>query len=343
MAEFKNSIELDAEKISVYARGLKSYRKKEYKKAYELFSMATDTYPEAFPILFYMQLRGLGTPIKTLGELDSAWRSNAENNIRKIDATSSALNPIVKHAMGFCFEQGFGVVSDAKQAFALYQETAKPEVSKYQNPYACFDLARCYNVPSGPGGNLWEAMRYFRLAYKGGCLEAAYDLAECYYRRPAVKDDKEAFHWYQRAVEGGSTKALVFLADCYYHGIGTDRNDREARKYYLQIQNKTPEVNRRLADYYYTGVVKHSASSSSSASSSVSSSASSSASSSQSAMPVRDGKLLVSNVLPLMLTANISGAVNPTAAGSSVADSIAVGLPDPVVREGDKQPTLDSH
>lgn len=93
---------------------------------------------------------------------------------------------------------------------------------------------------------------------ESGDLEAALEVADCYYRGIDVEEDNnKAFAWYNRILEMDpeNATALTSLGSCYRGGFGVEQDHCKAVEYYeraIKYDNKRALY--YLAEYLYDGV-----------------------------------------------------------------------------------------
>ena len=69
---------------------------------------------------------------------------------------------------------------------------------------AQFELGKAYECGRDVVVNLWESVKWYRLAAEHGVVDAQYNLGVCYYNGIVVEEDlEEAVKWWQLAAEQG--------------------------------------------------------------------------------------------------------------------------------------------
>ena len=69
---------------------------------------------------------------------------------------------------------------------------------------AQFELGKAYECGRDVVVNLWEAVKWWRLAAEHGVDDAQFNLVVCYYEGTGVEEDlEEAVKWWQLAAEQG--------------------------------------------------------------------------------------------------------------------------------------------
>ena len=84
-----------------------------------------------------------------------------------------------------------------------------------------------------------RAVELYALAHKGGHLDGACSLGDCYMKGTGVeKDPFKAAALYEEAAAQGSPRGLYLKARCCELGQGTDRDPEMARTLYQQAADK---------------------------------------------------------------------------------------------------------
>ena len=81
---------------------------------------------------------------------------------------------------------------------------------------AQFELGKAYECGRDVVVNLWESVKWYRLAAEHGVVDAQYNLGVCYYEGTGVEEDleedlEEAVKWWQLAAEKGNEDAKEVL------------------------------------------------------------------------------------------------------------------------------------
>ena len=125
-----------------------------------------------------------GKPLD-FSQLQTGSVSVAEHVASQIDSIrikAEQGNATYQYAYGVCYEKGWGVDQDLKQAFAWYNKAAEQK-----NGPALNSLGNFYRLGSGVNA-----------------------------------DPKKAFEWYQKGADEKDAQAMLNLGNCYYYGMGTD-------------------------------------------------------------------------------------------------------------------------
>lgn len=104
---------------------------------------------------------------------------------------------------GRCYLDGKGVAKDGQKAIEWLRKAAAQG-----NGEACYGLAHCYEYGYEYGYavelDYKEAMRYYRIAAKGGYLDAYFGIGKLYqFGKGVNKDLDAALSWYERGAEKG--------------------------------------------------------------------------------------------------------------------------------------------
>ena len=77
---------------------------------------------------------------------------------------------------------------------------------------AQFELGKAYECGRDVVVNLWESVKWYRLAAEHGVVDAQYNLGVCYYEGTGVEEDlEEAVKWWRLAAEKGNEDAKEVL------------------------------------------------------------------------------------------------------------------------------------
>lgn len=122
----------------------------------------------------------------------------------------------------FCYENGFGVEKDCKEAFRLYRKAA--------------DLGRCYNVGCGVARDLASAIEWYEKALKARVRTrwTFLKLAALYYFD--LHDYEKGFYWDLKAAEANSSIGQCKVAISTLPSNGTRSIfDKEKRKPIIRL------------------------------------------------------------------------------------------------------------
>ena len=155
-----------------------------------------------------------------------------------------------QYAYGVCYEKGWGVDKDLKQAVAWYQKAAQ------QNNGPAFNsLGNFYRMGTGVKADPKQAFEYY---VKGAAVnddQAMLNLGNCYfYGMGTEKDGQAAVQWWEKAAEKGNIYAISQMGDCYYYGLGVEKDIAKAVEKYTQAADRNvPSAQYSLGVMYYTG------------------------------------------------------------------------------------------
>jgi TPR repeat protein/serine/threonine protein kinase len=143
-----------------------------------------------------------------------------------------------QNGLAWCYREGIGIVQDSKKAVHLYCKAADQGHASAQN-----SLGRCYKTGTGIEKDVKKAVLWYRKAAEQGHDKAQNELGNCYYYGTGVvKNVEEATLWYRKASDQGNATAQNNLGHCYQNGIGVTQDAKEAVVWY-----------RRAADQGYYG------------------------------------------------------------------------------------------
>ena len=98
-----------------------------------------------------------------------------------------------QYAYGVCYENGWGVEEDAKEAATWYQKAAAQD-----NGSACTSLGNFYRMGTG-----------------------------------VKADPSKAFEWYKKGAAAKDDQAMLNLGNCYFYGMGVEKDDKTAVKWWI--------------------------------------------------------------------------------------------------------------
>jgi hypothetical protein len=135
---------------------------------------------------------------------------HGENNCKKDRDKSSELfqrgskladsgNPFAQCCRGNCYDDGYGVIKNYKEAVKWYYKAAEQGLAAAQN-----SLGVCYERGNGVEQDYKEAAQWYRKAAEQDYMMAQRNLGICYKNTNGVEQDyKEATKWYRKAAEQG--------------------------------------------------------------------------------------------------------------------------------------------
>lgn len=119
------------------------------------------------------------------------------------------------------------------KAFQLYEEAAKEN-----EPFAIYNLGRCYYYGNGAKQNYDTAVQYFLRSAELGFAPAQYSIADCYADGIGVeKDIVKAVEWCEKAANQNYPTAQCTLGVCYYYGNGVLQDYVEAVEWFEKAAN----------------------------------------------------------------------------------------------------------
>ena len=155
-----------------------------------------------------------------------------------------------QYAYGVCYEKGWGVEQNLKEAFTWYTKAAE------QNNGPAFNsLGNFYRMGSGVVANPDKAFEYYEKGAAEQDAQSMLNLGNCYfYGMGTEKDIDAAITWWKAAADAGNAYALAQMGDCYYHGLGVEKDIAKAIEYYTPAADKNiTSAQYGLGILYYTG------------------------------------------------------------------------------------------
>ena len=155
-----------------------------------------------------------------------------------------------QYAYGVCYEKGWGVEQDLKQALTWYNKAAAQE-----NGPAYNSLGNFYREGSGVKADPKKAFEYYQKGAGEKDAQAMLNLGNCYFYGMGVeKDEKTAVKWWKDAADAGNVYAISQMGDCYLYGIGTEKDLTKTVEYLTQAaDHNIANAQYRLGVLYYTG------------------------------------------------------------------------------------------
>ena len=153
---------------------------------------------------------------------DESQRKLAFELIR--DAANISPSIYTNSAMGYMFQNGFGVTKNEKLALTWYERAASKGDLDSQ-----IRVAEIYFNGIGIKEDKQQAFNWYLEAAKQGHLDSQIIIAEMYFNGIGVKEDKQqAFNWYLKAGDDGYFKTKYMIGRMYQDGIGTKKNANQA-------------------------------------------------------------------------------------------------------------------
>ena len=155
-----------------------------------------------------------------------------------------------QYAYGVCYEKGWGVEQDTKEALAWYNKAAAQE-----NGPAYNSLGNYYREGNGVKADPNKAFEWYQKGAQVKDAQAMLNLGNCYFYGMGVeKDEKTAVKWWKDAADAGNVYAISQMGDCYLYGIGTEKDLTKAVEYLTQAaDHNIANAQYRLGILYYTG------------------------------------------------------------------------------------------
>ena len=155
-----------------------------------------------------------------------------------------------QYAYGICYEKGWGVKQDTKEALAWFRKAAAQE-----NGPAYNSIGNYYRSGIGVNADPKQAFVWYQKGAQAKDSQAMLNLGNCYFYGVGVdKDEKTAVKWWKDAAEAGNVYAISQMGDCYYFGIGTEKDMTKAVEYLTQAaDHNIANAQYRLGILYYTG------------------------------------------------------------------------------------------
>ena len=155
-----------------------------------------------------------------------------------------------QYAYGVCYEKGWGVEEDAKEALAWYNKAAEQG-----NGPAFNSIGNFYRSGIGVQANAGKAFEWYMKGAAANDNQAMLNVGNCYYFGMGTeKDEEKAIKWWTDAAEAGNAYAQSQMGDCYYFGIGVAKDLKKAAEYYQPAADKNvSSAQYRLGLMYYNG------------------------------------------------------------------------------------------
>ena len=193
-----------------------------------------------------------GKPLD-LSQLNNAGKSMCEQVAAQIDSIRYKAehgDAKYQYAYGVCYEKGWGVEQDEKEALSWFRKAAAQE-----NGPAYNSLGNYYRMGTVVTADVKQAFEWYQKGAQAKDAQAMLNLGNCYFYGMGVeKDEKSAVKWWKDAAEAGNIYAISQMGDCYYYGIGTEKDLTKAVEYLTQAaDHNIANAQYRLGLLYYTG------------------------------------------------------------------------------------------
>lgn len=110
-----------------------------------------------------------------------------------------------QYRLGRCYDKGYGVTENDKQAFSWYGKAAEQGHAKAQ-----YQLGKCYKNGEGTAKDIQKAVVCFAKAAKQGNGDAQLALGKCYMKGTGVEADQAiAKTWFLKAVKNAKDGSEV--------------------------------------------------------------------------------------------------------------------------------------
>ena len=117
--------------------------------------------------------------------------------VPKLQVAAAKGHKKAQYRLGRCFDKGYGVKEDDKQAVAWYSKSAAQGYAKAQ-----YQLGKCYKNGEGVEKDKVKAFQFFSKAAKQDNGDAQLALGKCYLKGKGTPSDKaKAKTWLTKAVK----------------------------------------------------------------------------------------------------------------------------------------------
>jgi TPR repeat protein len=193
-----------------------------------------------------------GKPLD-FSQLNNAGKSMGEQVAAQIDSIRYKAehgDAKYQYAYGVCYEKGWGVEQNEKEALAWYRKAAAQD-----NGPAYNSIGNFYRTGSVVKADPKQAIEYYQKGAAEKDAQSMLSLGNCYYYGMGVeKDEKTAIKWWKDAADGGNVYVISQMGDCYYFGISTEKDLTKAVEYLtLAADQNIANAQYRLGILYYTG------------------------------------------------------------------------------------------
>ena len=193
-----------------------------------------------------------GKPLD-FSQLNNAGKSVGEQVAAQIDSIrykAEQGDAKFQYVYGVCYEKGWGVDQNEKEALAWYRKAAAQE-----NGPAYNSIGNYYRMGTVVTADSKQAFEWYQKGAQAKDDQAMLNLGNCYFYGMGVeKDEKTAVKWWKDAADAGNVYAISQMGDCYYYGIGTEKDLAKAVEYLTQAaDHNIANAQYRLGILYYTG------------------------------------------------------------------------------------------
>lgn len=193
-----------------------------------------------------------GKPLD-LSQLNNAGKSMGDQVAAQIDTIRYKAehgDAKYQYVYGVCYEKGWGVEQDEKEALSWFRKAAAQE-----NGPAYNSLGNYYRMGTVVTADVKQAFEWYQKGAQAKDAQAMLNLGNCYFYGMGVeKDEKTAVKWWKDAADAGNIYAISQMGDCYYFGVGTEKDMAKAVEYLTQAaDHNIANAQYRLGLLYYTG------------------------------------------------------------------------------------------
>ncbi|MBQ4406755.1 MAG: sel1 repeat family protein [Bacteroidales bacterium] len=170
---------------------------------------------------------------KKLFEMGNGWLSSNDPDRREkafhcFKMAAEFGNSEAQFMTGRCYDEGFGVPKDSKQAASWFKKAATQGHSGAQNK-----LGICYCEGVGVEKNESECVKWIKKAAENGNAHGQYNLAVWYYNGEHVeKNYNESLKWAQKSAEQGNNLAQYLTGIFYEYAFGVPKDLAKAKEWY---------------------------------------------------------------------------------------------------------------
>jgi uncharacterized protein len=172
-------------------------------------------------------------------------------------ALASAGDRDAQNNVGLCFQSGYGIQKDDKQAVNWFRRAARSGLACAQ-----FNLGGAYLEAKGVRKNLLKAIAYYTRAAEQRDELALLQLGNMYQKGVGVLQNyQQAFVLYLCAYRQNSVRAANHLAHLYKKGLGVERNDTRAFRLFSESVSEadSPSMKKNLSyqmsAYFWLGLM----------------------------------------------------------------------------------------
>lgn len=150
---------------------------------------------------------------------------------------SRANDALAQTCLGFCYENGLGLMKNSEKAVSFYQAAASQN-----EKFALYQLACCYARGIGVKPSDTMAIKHFHFSARLG-------------HKKAQQGHEAIFKKILSSAQQSHPASQSALAFCFLHGYGVEKNVEMAKKYNEEAANKNdPEGAFNLATFYELGI-----------------------------------------------------------------------------------------